>query len=80
MTASKAESLINSLTNKKRELETNIAVKKSELSNLEKKLDETSSKVQEIVGSTEVGPIKEYLNELEKTIAIDIDKLKEIGE
>lgn len=71
---------IETLTKKKSQLETQVAVKESELSNLKSKLEESSAKVIEIVGSDNIESVKEYLSTLENDIEIDINKLNSLGE
>lgn len=78
MNKKEADALVVDLTEQKNELEKEIAVLSSELKTQQDKLEESSSKVEEIVGSTDVESVKNYLANLENDMLVDIDKLKEM--
>lgn len=78
MTKKEADIMVADLGEQKTELEKNIAVLSSDLQRQEAKLEESSAKVEEIVGSTDKESVKEYLVKLDNDIKIDIEKLKEM--
>lgn len=78
MNKREADALVVDLTGQKNELEKEIAVLSSELKTQQDKLEESSSKVEEIVGSTDVESVENYLDNLEKDMLVDINKLKEM--
>lgn len=78
MTRKEADAKIADLNEKKVKLEQSLAVLTSDLGRQNEKLDEISAKVEEIVGSTDIESVKEYLSNLENEISLDIDKLNEM--
>jgi flagellar biosynthesis chaperone FliJ len=80
MTGAEVNELIDKLNKKKNTCETDIAVLKSDLSKQEEKLEETLPKVEKIVGSTDAESVKEFLQNLDNEIKLDIAKLNEMGE
>lgn len=80
MTKEEIKAKIEELTQAKSGLERDKAVAESELKNIQAKIDEVLPKVEKIVGSTDEGKIKEFLKNLEKDIASDLEKLKSMQE
>ena len=78
MTRKEADAKIDDLTSQKNKIEQNIAVLSSDMEKQQDALKEASPKVEEIVGSTDVESVKNYLSNLENDIALDIEKLNEM--
>jgi Icc-related predicted phosphoesterase len=76
LTREQIKAQLEELQNTKTELEKKKAVAQSELGTIEAKLKEVEPKVLKIVGSTDEGEVKKFLENLEKDIQSDLEKIK----
>ena len=76
LTREQIKAQLEDLQNTKTELEKKKAVAQSELSTIEAKLKEVEPKVLKIVGSTDEGEVKKFLEKLEQDIQSDLEKIK----
>jgi len=76
LTREQIKAQLEDLQNTKTELEKKKAVAQSELNTIEDKLKEVEPKVLKIVGSTDEGEVKKFLEKLEQDIQSDLEKIK----